>query len=316
MDESNNHYDIIIIGGGPAGLTAGIYASRNRLNTLLLEKGLCGGLPATTNLIENYPGYPDGMNGMELIHKFKEQASKFGTEIREFREVQRIEPVDKKIKVLVSEEEYHASAVIVTSGSIPRKLNIPGERELMGRGVSYCATCDGPLYRDKDVAVIGCGNSGLQEGEALLKHANSVTFVECLPFMTGEMILQERLKKSKKTRFFLNHSLVSIHGDKRVTSITLRDRERDDQKAVEVSGVFMYAGFIPNSDSVRDVLNLDEMGYIMTNENMETSVPGIFAAGDVRSNQVRQISTACGSAVTAVINAECYIRKTEVVENG
>jgi thioredoxin reductase (NADPH) len=309
MGTSNVNYDIIIIGGGPAGLTAGIYASRNRLRTLLLERGLCGGLPATTNFIENYPGHPEGINGMELVRKFKEQALKFGTVIQEFKEVKKIEPDGERIRVAVPGEEYHTHAAIIASGSIPKKLNIPGENELMGRGVSYCATCDGPLYRDKDVAVVGCGNSGLQEGEALLKHARSVTFVEFLPRMTGEKILQERLQKNSKTRFFLNHSLVAINGNSQVGSITLRDRERGTQKDIEVTGVFIYAGFIPNSDFGRDVLDLDEKGYIVTNEKMETSVPGIFTAGDVRADQVRQISTACGSAVTAVINAEFYIQK-------
>jgi thioredoxin reductase (NADPH) len=309
MGTSTIDYDIVIIGGGPAGLTAGIYASRNRLQTLLLERGLCGGLPATTNFIENYPGHPEGINGMELVKKFKEQALKFGAVIQEYQEVKKIEQVGKRIRVIVPGDEYYARAAIIASGSIPQRLNIPGENELMGKGVSYCATCDGPLYRDKDVAVIGCGNSGLQEGEALLKHVKSVTFVECLPHMTGEKILQERLQNSSKTRFFLNHSLVSINGNSGVNSITLRDRERGIQKNIEITGVFIYAGFIPNSDFGKGVLELDEKGYIVTNEKMETSLPGVFAAGDVRAGQVRQISTACGTAVIAVINADCRIRE-------
>jgi len=220
MDD--NTKDIIIVGGGPAGLTAAIYASREGLDTLLLEQALCGGLAATTDLIENYPGFPDGISGMELTSKFKEQALKFGTNIAEFEEVKGIEPAGNRTRVQTTEEEYNAYAVIVASGSIPEKLNIPGEEEYTGRGVSYCATCDGALYRDKDVAVIGTGNSGLQEGEFLLSHVKSVTFVGYSPHMRGARILQERLKKSEKARFLLDHMLTSINGDTRVTSVMVK----------------------------------------------------------------------------------------------
>lgn len=301
--------DVIIVGGGPGGLTAAIYTSRDRLETILLEKGLCGGLPAVTDLVENYPGFPDGINGMELINKFKEQAQRFGTNIIEFKEVERIEPAGKRIKVQTAEEEYNAYAVIVASGSIPKKLNIPGEEEYMGKGVSYCATCDGPLYRDKDVAVIGCGNSGLQEGESLLKHVKSITFIEFLPYMTAEKILQERLQKSEKTRFLLNHMLTSINGDIGVNSIIVKNRQTSEGKKLRVSGVFIYAGFLPNSKFLENIVELDDSGYIVTNEKMETSVPGIYAVGDVRSKRVRQIDVACGEGTIAAISARDYIKE-------
>jgi thioredoxin reductase (NADPH) len=301
--------DIIIVGGGPGGLTAAIYTSRDRLDTLLLEKGLCGGLPATTDLVENYPGFPEGINGMELIDKFKEQALRFGTNIIEFKEVKRIEPAGKRIKVQIAEQEYNAYAVIVASGSIPKKLNIPGEEKYSGKGVSYCATCDGPLYKDKDVAVIGCGNSGLQEGESLLKHVKSITFVEFLPYMTAEKILQERLQKSEKTNFLLNHMLTSINGDTGVNSIIAKNRQTGEEKRFEVSGVFIYTGFLPNSKFLEGIVELDRLGYIITNEKMETSVPGIYAVGDVRSKKVRQIDVACGEGTIAAISASDYINE-------
>lgn len=301
--------DAIIVGGGPAGLTAAIYTSRERLDTLLLEKGLCGGLPATTDLIENYPGFPDGINGMELINKFKEQALRFGTNIIEFKEVKRIEPAGKRIKVQTAEEEYNAHAVIVASGSIPKKLNIPGEEKYTGKGVSYCATCDGPLYRDKDVAVIGCGNSGLQEGESLLKHVKSIIFIEFLPYMTAAKILQERLQKSDKTRFLLNHMLTSINGDAGVNSIIVQNRQTGEEEQIGVSGVFIYAGFLPNSKFLEGIVESDHLGYIVTNEEMETSVPGIYAVGDVRSKKVRQIDVACGEGTIAAISARDYIKE-------
>ena len=290
-------------------MTASIYTSREGFDTLLLEKGLCGGLPATTDLIENYPGFPVGINGMELIDKFKEQALRFGTNILEFKEVKTIEPAGKRIIVKTVEEEYNASAVIVASGSIPKKLNIPGEEKYSGKGVSYCATCDGPLYRNKDVAIIGCGNSGLQEGEALLKYVKSITFIEFLPYMTAEKILQERLQKSEKTRFLLNHMLTSINGDTGVNSVTVKKNQTGKEKQIDVSGVFIYVGFLPNSEFLKDVVELDSLGYIVSNEKMETSVPGIYAVGDVRSKKVRQIDVACGEGTIAAIYARDYINE-------
>ena len=301
-------YDVIIVGGGPAGLTAAIYTSRERFTTLLLEKGICGGLPATTDMIENYPGFPDGVNGSELIEKFKEQALKFGTEIVELKKVNGIQPYGEGIKVQTDEEEYKTHTVIVASGSVPKKLNIPGEDKYRGRGVSYCATCDGPLFMDKDVAVIGCGNSGLQEGETLLKYVKSVTFIEFLPYMLAEKILQERLRKNRKATFLLNHEAISINGEAVVDSITIRNRRTGKKKQVEVSGVFIYVGFLPNSGFVKDIVELDKFGYIITNEDMETSVPGIYAVGDIRSKKTRQITVACGEGTIAAMSARNYLK--------
>jgi thioredoxin reductase (NADPH) len=299
--------DIIIVGGGPAGLTAAIYTSREQLDTLLLEQALCGGLPGTTDLIENYPGFPDGINGMELVNKFKEQALRFGTNIVEFKEVKGIERVGETLEVQTAEEEYSAYAVIVASGSIPKKLGIPGEEKYTGRGVSYCATCDGPLYRDQDVAVIGTGNSGLQEGEFLLKHVKSVTFVEFLPRMTGAKILQDRLQRSEKTTFLLDYMLTSIEGDAQVSSVRVKNGQTGKEEEIEVSGVFIYVGWLPNSEFLGGLVELDELGYIVTNEDMETSVPGIYAVGDIRSKKVRQISVSCGEGTIAAISARDYV---------
>ena len=303
----NYIYDVAIIGGGPAGLTAGIYASRAGLETILLEKMMCGGLPATTSLIENYPGLPK-VNGIKLMQKFKEQSEEFGTKIVEFNDVNKIELLDKKKKIITDSKEYYARSLIVASGSIPKKLNIPGEEEFYGKGISYCATCDGPLYRGKDVAVIGCGNSGLQEGEELLNYVNSAKFIEFLPYMTAEKILQDRLKKNEKAEFLLNHELVSINGDKFVDYVVVKDRQTNKEKRIDVSGVFMYAGFLPNSRFLENKIKLDKDGYIITNENMETSIPGIYAVGDVRSKKVRQIAVACGEGAIAAVSAGEYLK--------
>jgi len=309
-----NTYDVIIIGGGAGGMTAGIYTSREMLSTLLIEKKIVGGLAAETELIENYPGFPEGITGMDLMNKMKDQAQKFGVEIIELEEVESIKPtIENEIIVQTVKDEYRAYSVIVASGTVPKSLNVPGEKEFRGKGISYCATCDGPLYRDKEVAVIGCGNSGLQEGESLLKHARGVTFVEFLPYMTASKILQQRVKKNKKTTFFLNHTLVRIDGDKFVESIALKNRDDGQKKKLEVSGVFLYVGFLPATDFLEETeVELDKKGYIKTDDKMETSVPGIYAVGDIRSKIVRQIDVACGEATIAAIAAFHRIQTLEI----
>lgn len=306
---SNNNYDVIIIGGGPAGLTAAIYTARDMYSVCVLEKNICGGLASTTDAVENYPGYPEGINGAELIAKFKAQAEKFAAQVKEFKEVKRIEPKGGKIKVYADGEEFSCYALIVASGSIPAKLNIPGEAELAGKGVSYCATCDGPLYRGKDVAIIGCGNSGLQEGQTLLKYTKSVTFVEFLPEMSADKILQERLKKYQNTKFFLNHKLIAIKGKDKVSSMVIKDRQTNKEKEISIEGLFIYVGYLPNSKFLEGVVELDNLGYIETDSDMQTSTAGIYAAGDIRSKKVRQIDVACGEATVAAISVREYLKE-------
>ncbi len=300
--------DVIIVGGGAAGLTAGIYTSREGLDTVLVEKWLCGGLAAETTLVENYPGFPEGVNGRDLIEKFKEQAQKFGTRIIEYTEVAKVEPLEKKVRIKTNNGEYYTRCLIIASGSVPKKINIPGEDEFYGKGVSYCATCDGPLYKGRDVAVIGCGNSGLQEGESLLRYVKSATFIEFLPYMNAEKILQERIQENEKTEFLLNHMLTSINGDDRVRSVTVKNRQTNEEKVLEVEGVFIYIGFLPNSKFLEDAVELDTSGYVITDENMRTSLPGIYAVGDVRSKRVRQIDVACGESTVAALSVLDYIK--------
>lgn len=304
-------YDLTIIGGGPGGLTAAIYASREGIETLLLEKEICGGQPANADVVENYPGFPDGIKGSELIEKFKKQAQRFGTEILEFQNVESVKQAGENIEVITDDNKFISKTVVAASGSVPSKLNIPGEEEYSGRGVSYCATCDGPLYKGGDVAVIGCGSSGLQEGGALLKYVNSVKFIEYLPYMTGEQILQDRLQENEKSNFLLNHEVIAINGNDEVTSLTVRNRENDEEKQIDVSGVFIYAGLLPNSDFLEGVVDLNDDGYVITNEKMETSVPGIYAVGDVRADKVRQIDVATGEATTAAITVREYLKEED-----
>ncbi len=305
MEETIN--DVIIIGGGPAGLTAGIYSSRERLGTLLLEKAACGGWPTVAGEIENYPGFPEGINGLELGDKFKEQAEKFGVEIREFMEVKGVKPDGDKIVVETEKGEYGAKAVVIATGSRHRKLGVPGEEEFLGKGVSYCATCDGPLFRDRNVAVVGGGNAALEEALFLTKFASRVYLVHRRDEFRGARILADRLKENPKVEFVLNALPVSINGEERVASITVRDKPSGEERKIDLAGVFVFVGVEPNSDFLKGVIDLDESGRVVTDAGMRASRPGLFAAGDVRAGNLRQITIACGEGATAALSVREYL---------
>ena len=305
----SNIYDVIIIGGGPGGLTAGIYTSRERLKTLLLEKELCGGLLAITDLIENYPGFADGIKGMDLIAKFKKQAEKFGTELHEFEEVKKIELSPNGILIETNRGQYNTYTLILATGSVPKILNIPGESEFRGKGVSYCAICDGPLFREKKIAVIGGGDAAAQDALFLTRFADKVTLIHRRYELRATKILQERLRENKKIKLLLNYVPVSIEGKKIVDSIIVKNKESNEEKIIEVSGIFISVGFLPNSKFLEALIKLDAAGYIKTDEQMETSVPGIYAVGDVRAKQVRQIAVACGEGTIAAISVRDYLKE-------
>lgn len=302
-------HDIIIIGGGPAGLTAAIYAAREMLGTLLLEKNMCGGAPATVELIENYPGFPDGISGTELMDRLKKQAQRFGTRITEFKEIKKVEPADGRIKVRINDETYSGLAVIAASGSIPKKLDIPGEEKYTGKGVSYCATCDGPLYKGRSIAVVGGGNAACEEALFLTKFGREVILIHRRNELRAAKILQEKLKESKNLKLLLNHKPISINGEYNVNSITVEDCQTNKKEDIEVSGVFIYIGALPNSKFLEGIVELDDAGYIKTDEKMQTSTPGIYAVGDVRSKDIRQIIVACGEAAVAAISVRDYLKK-------
>ena len=306
---SGRIYDVIIIGGGPAGLSAGIYTSRERISTLLLEKGMCGGLLTVTDLIENYPGFPNGIKGMDLVNKLKEQALRFGTEVVELKEVREVKPVDGNIMVKTDKEEYASHALIAASGTMPRKLNIPGEEEYTGKGVSYCAVCDGPLFKGKDIIVVGGGNAACEEALFLTKFANKVILIHRRYELRAAKILQESLRRNKKIEHLLNHKLISITGDKTVNSVNAFDNHIKKQRKLEVSGVFIYVGFLPNSKFLEGIVELDDSGYIKADEKMQTSTPGIFAAGDICSKNVRQVTTACAEGAIAAMSVRGYLKR-------
>jgi len=299
---SDRIYDVIIVGGGPAGLTAAIYTARENLRTLILEKMLCGGWPNMTGVIENYPGFPKGINGMELSARFKEQAQKFGVGIRELEEVKSVAFAGPKIMVETGKEVYQSRSLIVTPGSRIRELGLTGERELLGKGVSYCATCDGPLYRDRVVAVIGGGNAALEEALFLTKFASRVYLIHRRDKFRGEKFVVGELEKTGKVTFVMNSLPVSINGENGVESITVKNKLTEKEEVIEIEGVFIFVGVEPNTEFLQGVVDMDEGGFIKTDSAMRTSVPGIFAAGDVRAGNVRQIAAACGEGTVAALS--------------
>lgn len=300
--------DVLIIGGGPAGLSSGIYASRELLDTVLLEKAGCGGLVMLTDLIENYPGFPDGISGMDLIEKFKKQAERFDTKIKEYVEVKSIRAEGSFLKVKTEDEEYIAKAVIAATGSTYRKLGIPGEDQYSGKGISYCATCDGPLFKEKDIVVVGGGDSAVQEALFLTRFVKSVTLVHRREELRASKILQQSLRDNDKIKVLLCHVPLSIKGDKFVRSVVLKDLKTGIEKEVNAGGIFIFIGFIPGSDFLKGLVQMDDAGFVKTDENMQTSMPGIFAAGDVRSKKIRQVAVSCSEGVIAALSASKHIR--------
>lgn len=304
-------YDALIIGAGAAGLTAAIYLARDGWKTLVLEKEAAGGLAASTHLIENYPGFPDGIAGSDLMARFKSQAKRFGVDLVEFEEVENITEQPESIFEIRTKmgESYKTKTVLLATGSVPKRLNISGEEEYYGKGVSYCATCDGPLYKDKNVAVIGYGDSALQEGQVLLQYANQVTFIYYKPQSASraKKVLQNRVLAHKKTKGLFSHQAKEIKGDTQVTSLLLNDIENDQEKEVDFSGIFIYVGYHPYTGFVKDLIDLDENNYIITDDKMRTSHPGIFAAGDVRSGNVAQVAVAVGDGANAAVSIREYL---------
>jgi thioredoxin reductase (NADPH) len=302
--------DLIIIGAGPAGLTAGLYASRARLKTVLLERLVPGGQVMTTDWVENYPGFPDGISGFELIDRMKRQAEKFDLKI-ESGDVVRLEVSPEKKVVVTDRETLQCRALILACGASPHKLGIEGEETLTGKGVSYCATCDGPFYRDQDVAVIGGGDTAVEEAIFLTRFARKIFLVHRRDKLRAIRLLQDRAMAEEKIDFFWDNIPTRIVGEKAVEGVDLKNVKTGEETRLPVQGVFVFTGYIPNNGPVKDLLELDEHGFVITDDRMQTSVPGIFAAGDIRSKLLRQISTAVGEGATAAFAAEKYLESAE-----
>jgi len=307
-EEKKEAYDIIIIGGGPAGLTAGLYASRARLRTLMLENGLFGGQMTTTELIENYPGFPQGISGDELSRLMEEQAKRFGLETagEEVIEVS-LEGDLKSVKAVG--RNYLCRALIICTGTEYRKLGVPGEEEFKGKGVSYCATCDGAFFQDSKIIVVGGGDSALTEALFLTKFVKELTIVHRRDALRATKIYQERAEANPKIKFLWNSVVQAIKGDSVVRSVSVRNVKTGETKEIEADGAFLFVGLVPRTQFLKGLIQLDENGYIVTNENCETSMKGIFAAGDCRRKILRQVSTSVGDGATAAFAAEKYLEE-------
>ncbi len=302
----NNNYDVIIIGGGPAGLSAGLYASRARLTSLLIERGLVGGLITESELVENFPGFPEGISGLELGQLMHQQATKYGLETL-LAEATGIELSGKQKVVKTTKGDFIAKAVIIASGSERLKLGIPGEEEFTGKGVSYCATCDAAFFRELPVAVVGGGDTAIIEALHLSKFASKVTVIHRRHQLRATRILQEKAFSEPKVEFQWDSIVEEIEGRDSVKRIRLRQVKTGEKSALDVAGVFISVGIKPNTAYLKGTLALDAAGFIITNERMETEIPGIFAAGDVRYHSARQAITAAGDGATAAIYAEKLI---------
>lgn len=306
-----SQYDVIIIGGGPAGLTAGLYTGRAKLKTAIIEGSAIGGRMAEAWEIENYPGIVEPINGYDLTQKMHEQTIKFGVEhIQTGVTGIELASGDKIVKTALG--DYSARALIIAGGSERRKLGIPGEKELVGRGVSFCATCDGPFFRNKTVAVIGGGNGALNEAIHMTHFAEKIYIIHRRDKLRATPVLQEKAKADSKIEFIWNTDVIAIEGDGTVERMRLKNIKTGDESTMDVGGVFVAVGLIPNTEYLKGVVELNQVGAVITNENMETNVPGIYAAGDVRANSVRQVVTAAGDGATAASNAQDYLSGTKI----
>ena len=301
-----NKHEVIIIGGGPAGLTAGLYSSRIGLKSLLIERGLFGGQMVNAALIENYPGFPQGISGFDLGSLMHQQATKYGLEIVT-ADVTGISP-EQPHGVLTTEETLQAEVVIIATGSQYRKLDVPGEEKLVGRGISYCATCDGPLFAGEDVAVIGGGDTAITDALELTAHASKVSLIHRRDQLRASRVLQERAFANPKMEFIWDTVVDDVIGEQMVQALKLRNVKTGESSTLDVAGVFVAVGLTPNSQPFAGLLRISETGHVIADHVLATSIAGIFAAGDIRRNSPRQIAGAVGDGATAALSAFRYLR--------
>jgi thioredoxin reductase (NADPH) len=306
------NYDLVVIGAGPAGLTAAIYGARSGLSVLVLERSAPGGQAATTDLIENYPGFPEGVYGPELTEAMQKQAGKFGATFKSIENVTGIEKKDHDYVVKIGDaQRYAAKAVIVASGADPVKLGVSGEDILVGKGVSYCAVCDGAFFKGAEVAVVGGGNSAVEEAIYLTRYAKKVYLIHRRNRFRADKILVDRALAHPQIEAVMESVVESIVGEKAVTGVKVKNVSTGQTRTLPIEGIFIYAGYRPNTDFLKGMVPLDESGSMITDAEMATGVPGIFAAGDVRHKGLRQVVTAVGDGATAAFWAEKYIEELE-----
>lgn len=297
---------VLIIGSGPAGLSAALYAARADLNPVVLSGMEIGGQVSLTYIVENYPGFPEGIGGQEMVELFKKQAERFGARV-EYDSATEVDLSQRPFRVRTYSKEYLADTVIISTGATPRHLNVPGETELTGRGVSYCATCDGWFFKEKDVIVVGGGDSALEEGIFLTRFANSVTIVHRRDELRAGPILQNRANENSKIKFKFNTVVTEIVGKDAVKSVRLRDTRTGEENDQPVDGVFIFIGHDPNTQLFKGQLDMDEGGYLATDMLMQTRVPGVFVAGEAGDPHYRQVITSAGMGAAAAMQAGRYL---------
>ncbi len=306
-------FDTVILGGGPAGFAAGIYASRGAVSTAIIDISMLGGQPSNYLELENYPGFA-AIGGYELMEKFEEHADKFGIQKFPMQEIESVDLVSEPKVIKTSEAEFHAKTVIVATGAKPMKLGVIGEEEYIGRGVSYCAVCDGAFYKDKVVAVVGGGNSAVEEAMYLTKFASKVYLIHRRDELRADKIVQERAFKNEKLEFVWDTIVREIKGDDLVTTAVVENVKTKVVSELCVNGVFPYIGITPNVDNINGQIAQDQHGFIITDETMKTSIDGVFAVGDVRKTPLRQVITAAADGAIGAVNAVKYLETlTEVM---
>ena len=305
-------YDLIVIGGGPAGLSAALYAAREGIETLIIERSGVGGQAGTTERIDNYPGFAQGIGGAELADAMREHAERFEVEILPAQSVTSIEAQgDYKMISTESGDSYCGRSLLLTPGATYRRLNVPGEEDLIGAGIHFCATCDGPFYKGQELLVVGGGNSGVEEGLFLTKFATKVTILEVGERLRASQILQEKAASHPQIEVRLNTTVVEFKGDGKLSSVVIKDTATGETAEITPGAVFVFIGLLPNTAFVKDSVDLDQWGAISTSPTMETSLEGVFAAGDARSGSTKQVASAVGEGATAALMIRQYLERTQ-----
>ena len=305
-----SYYDLIIVGGGPTGLTTALYAAREGLDVLVIEKSGLGGQAGVTERLDNFPGFPDGIGGAEFADRLAQQARRFGVEMLQAQEVTGLRAEDESRYITTGDgAEYGARAVLIATGSTYRRLGVPGEDDLIGAGVHFCATCDGPFYKGQHVAVIGGGNSAGEESLFLTRFADKVTILVRGEEMTASKIVIDKVEESDKIDVRTNTEVQALHGDNRLSSLTIRDRKTGATERIEPAGVFVFIGLSPNSDWLPSEIKRDQYGFVITEPTLETSMRGVFAAGDVRKGSTKQAAAAAGEGATAALMIREYLKE-------
>lgn len=310
----NRHVKVLILGAGPAGLSAALYAARAELAPVVLTGMQLGGQAALTHTIENYPGFPESVGGAQLGEFFQKQAEHFGARV-EFDMAHSVDFTQRPYKVTTDSGDYLADTIIITTGASPVHLNVPGEVELTGRGVSYCATCDGWFFKDKKVVIVGGGDSGFEEGLFITRYASSVTLIHRRDEYRASPILQKRAKEHPKMNFITNTVVIEVVGSDKLTSLKLKNIVTGEESLFETDGLFIFIGHTPNTQMFQGKLELSDLGYIKVNDKMETSIPGVFAAGEAADPHFRQVVTSAGMGAAAAIQATRYLEALETVQS-